>query len=265
MLRKDMFPRRPDPVETLTGRSAGTALPKAISPEGGGGKFDLDGKVRHWPGNTVLCHLDRTSPAHALLAELQDKVRRSAFGGLFTYLPADSFHMTVFQGWSPFLPDENAWPEGVPRDATRDGTTDVLRRKFDGLTLPQRFRIRPDGLFGLHSLTVCGADDEEERRLRDARIAMRDASGLVPRDFDSYVFHVSLAYQLRWVDDAMAREMVAFSDELGSAFAAEVPEIEIGPCELCDFENMHHFEPVLYLGNNHVEGDQAQSGREGHT
>ena len=265
MTVSEPFPERPDPVATLTGSFCDRPFPKAICTPGCGGKFDTRGNVLPWPGNTFLCHIDRMSAAFRALVDVQDRVRSSEFGRYFTYLPPESFHVTVFQGWSPFLKEDGIWPEGLGRDVTRDEMTSILRSQVSGLILPQGYRIRSDGLFALHSLTVRGADNWQERSLRYTRNVLRDATRICPKDFDGYVFHISLGYQLRWVGECLARDMVAFSDELGRDFEATVPEIQLGPCELCSFDTMHHFEPVRLLSGprtrrRHVSQIQGASG-----
>lgn len=248
-----VHPQRPDPIASLTGKLYNHPHPKGISDPGGGGKFDPKGHVQTWPGNTFICHVKRPSPEHEALTFMQDRIKQSPFARYFTFLPPTSFHMTVFQGWSPFLQAAGVWPEGLALDQTLDQTTAELCDKLGGLELPARFRVRPDGLFALHSLTMRGADSQQEKLLRKTRTTLRDNTEIPAKNFDSYIFHITLAYQLSWVDEASARDIVAFSDDLGADFERQVPQIDLGPCELCDFEDMHHFEPVMYLGG---QGDK---------
>ncbi|MCK5502245.1 MAG: DUF1868 domain-containing protein, partial [Tritonibacter mobilis] len=60
-------------------------------------------------------------------------------------------------------------------------------------------------------------------------------------------FHSTLGYLLRWLDAAEAADLVAFSDEVFARYAAQLARIDLGPLELCNFEDMYHFEPVAYL------------------
>ena len=83
--------------------------------------------------------------------------------------------------------------------------------------------------------------------MRQAREKIRHRCGYNPADFAHYVFHITLAYPLRWVDEDRAREIIALSQKLGNAFVAAIPHIELGPCELCWFDNMHHFQPIMRL------------------
>ncbi|KUP91982.1 DUF1868 domain-containing protein [Tritonibacter horizontis] len=235
---------RPDPMRFLTGTSSDTARPGAITEPGQGGKFTPVGEVLPFPGNTILCHIDPTSDAHAALCEMQDDLRQSDFGALFTYLPAASLHMTVFQGISP---DERNWPEGLPQDASRDEVTAAFVDRLSGQDLPERRSVAARGLYAGHSVTLDGVDAIEEARLRTTRMSLRDLTGLRHDHFDTYTFHSTLGYLLRWLDASEATDLIAFSDETFARYADRLARIELGPLELCNFETMHYFEPVALL------------------
>lgn len=235
---------RPDPIRHLTGADAETNRPAAITEPGQGGKFAPDGTVLHWSGNTVICHIDPRSDAHAALCEMQNDVRESPFGALFTWLPVSSLHMTVFGGVAP---DERNWPAGIARGATRDEVTAAFQDRLVGQDLPKSRHVSARGLFAGHSVTLEGADATEDARLRATRVSLREMTGLRPDHFDTYTFHSTLGYLLHWLDAAEAADLVAFSDEVFARYAAQLARIDLGPLELCNFEDMYHFEPVAYL------------------
>lgn len=238
---------RPDSIEYLTGRIQKTDRPSNIKENGAGGKFAPDGSVQPWAGTTLICHIDRSTDAHAALCAMQSKIKASPFSRRFTYLPPASFHMTVFQGRSPFRENTPHWPDGSPVTMTRDAHTQHICERTEGLLFPEEFVIKADGLHTLHSVTVRGATDEQEAALRATRETLRDAIGLKPSDFYDYIFHISLGYLLEWVSEAEASDMVALSSELGDEFSSQLSQIKLGPIEICNFENMYHFEPVKIL------------------
>ncbi len=242
-----MAPRRPDVIEYLTGRLSGTPRPPGIALLNGGGKFTPDGAVQIWPGNTFICHLDRTSAAFEAIREMQEEVKKSAFNRFFTFLPPPSFHMTVLQGVSPTSGPGTGWPKDAPEVMTRDELSRFLVAKLAGLGLPAKYRIKFDGLFGGYSLTVSGADAEQEAALRQARVALRDATGITFPDFDDYVHHITLAYLIDWLSEKTAKELAAFSAEIGSQFKEAIGIIDLGRVEFCDFDTMHHFELMQAL------------------
>ena len=235
---------RPEPIKFLTGTLSPRAYPSGVGLPGTGEKFTTDGVVEIWPGNTFVCHVERPSPAYAALMELQEAVKQSEFAAFFTFLPPPSFHMTVFQGMSPGNQGTPEWPRDVPVTASRDDVTETIAARTRGLELPE-VRIRAKDLFCARSLTVTGIDEAAERTLRQARSDLRDATGISPRDFDSYVFHITLSYLIHWLSVSAATELAAFSDELFGEFEEALQDISLEPCAFCNFDSMHHFEPVL--------------------
>ncbi|MBT8454955.1 MAG: DUF1868 domain-containing protein [Alphaproteobacteria bacterium] len=242
-----MAPSRPNEIEHLTGRLSDLPRPPGILLLNGGGKFTPDGAVQHWPGNTFICHVDRRSHAFEAMRELQENVKKSVFNRFFTFLPPPSFHMTVYQGLSPGMKPGSGWPEGIPEGLSPDDVNALLLERLDRLALSTSYRIKVDGLFAGYSLTVSGADEAEERALRQTRLSLRDATGITFEDFDSYVFHITMAYLIDWLSDGTARELVDFSSEISRRFLSEIGTIELGPVEFCTFDTMHHFELVKTL------------------
>ncbi|SDW45361.1 DUF1868 domain-containing protein [Roseicitreum antarcticum] len=226
---------RPDPVSYLTGRLETAPRPAGISLPGEGGKFASDGSVQHWPGNTFVRHVVQNSAAHDALRALQEEVKMSRFARFFTFLPPASFHMTVFQGMSPGF---------APRGPRRDAVSGELLAGLDGITFPAETQARIAEVDCARSVTVTGAGDAAEAALRHARGVLRDATGINPPDFDTYAFHISLAYLVEWLTEPTARAVVDFSAGLTERYNAALSDIPLGPVEFCNFETMHHFEPL---------------------
>lgn len=237
-------PPRPDPVDYLTGRWDGAAVPSGV--RGPWPKFSPDGAARPFPGNTIVAHVDPRSDAHAALVALQAALRARPFGHRFAHLPPASLHMTVFEGITEPARGTDRWPEGVPFDAPRDAVTAVLSDRLAGVTLPP-LEVRPFELYAGFSVGLTGADAAAEARLRAARDRLAGATGIRRADHETYVFHVTLAYLLTHVEEAEAREIVAEARALFGAFAAHAPLIPLSQAALCDFEDMTAFHPRLPL------------------
>ena len=239
-----MNQKRPDAIKYLTGHLCTRDYPSGISLPGQGGKFNTSGEVQTWRGNTFLCHVVRSSPSFSALVELQEQIKRSEFGRLITFLPAPSFHMTVFQGLSPGKQGKDDWPAGLPEDVHRDHATAEMLNRVQNVQLASNYEIRVADLFCASSLTVEGRDDAAEATLRQARELLRETTRISPPDFDTYVFNISLGYLIQWLSESTARELVEFSDSLFGTFESRLQSIELEPCAFCNFENMHAFFPV---------------------
>lgn len=237
---------RPDPITLLTGAASDLEMPRAISHPGQpNSKFSTSGEALIWPGNTFICHIPRPSAAFDALCYVQEQIKQSAFQRFFTFLPTPSLHMTVFQGYSPDLPREELAEGdfGQPRDTL----TERFHKRITPLSLPSSFAVKVHDLYALHSFTVSGASDADESNLRQCREVLRTATGLHPKGFDSYCFHITLAYPLTFVTPRTAQEIVDLSAEISASLPQDLRSITLGPVEFCNFESMHHFEPVARL------------------
>ena len=239
-----MITERPDAIKLLTGKLTTQDYPSGISPPGQGGKFNTSGDVQRWLGNTFICHVVQPSPGFSAMVELQEMVKRSEFAQLMTFLPAPSFHMTVFNGISPGSHGSGGWPKGLPVDIHRDDATAEMLKRVHDIQLDSKFAIRATDLFCGNSLTIAGRDDDAKTNLWQARESLRTATRISPPDFDSFVFHITLGYLVQWLSENTAKELVEFSNSLYTKFESQLQAIELEPCTFCNFNSMHSFLPV---------------------
>lgn len=237
---------RPDPIAYLTGQLNDTPVPPGVSDGPIGRKFLPDGTLQIWPGNTMLCHVDRDSDAHAALVEIKRGLQNGPLAEAFSFLPDESLHMTVFQGVSGPNASQFDWPEDVDPATPRDAVSDILLDRLDGIALPASRRVRALNLFAGHSMTIDGVGADEQG-LRDTRDKLRAATRLSSQGFDTYTFHISMAYLLRWLSLDEARAVGDLSEALFAEHGPRLQDIHLGRVEFCTFEHMHHFEPLRYL------------------
>jgi len=233
-----------DPIDYLTGRWEGADSPSGVRPPNP--KFTPDGGARPWPGVTIVAHVPPRTEAFAALVAMQEVLMAQPFADRFTYLPPSSFHMTVFDGANETTRGTPGWPGGVPADAPWPQVSDTLAERLRDVSLPT---IRPAAvsLFAGFSLRLTGSDASAETELRQVRDRLRGATGVIKADHETYVFHVTLAYLLTYVDAAEAAEIVAAGDAIYAAHAHQLDLLPLGPIELCDFADMHAFRPRLRL------------------
>ncbi|WP_425053347.1 DUF1868 domain-containing protein [Psychromarinibacter sp. S121] len=237
---------RPEPIAYLTGTLSDDLLPPGVSDAREGRKFLPDGTLHLWPGNTMICHIDPDSDAHAALVDIQTELAAGPHAGAFTFLPPSSLHMTVFQGISGPSAHLFDWPEGVDTATPRDEVSRILLDRLEAVDLPDSRRIRALNVFAGHSMTVDGVGPDETG-LRETRTRLRKATGLTSRGFDTYTFHITLAYLLRWLTEDEARDVCALSDDVFARQGDRLQDIRLGRVEFCNFEHMHHFEPLRLL------------------
>lgn len=235
-------------ISVLTGRAGGTPHPFSVTAPDGGGKFTPEGATLRYPGNTFLCHVDRTSQAFAGLAEMQRRLMALRWAGHFAFLPAPSFHMTVFRGVAGHPLDFEGWPAWLPAGTPLEGVTRAFLTRLSGQAGVSGVRVGADRCDLGTSIAVVPQDPSSQQSLARVRDLLRDATGLRREDHDTYVFHVSLAYLVRWMDEAAAHAYVDALDTIFAAHRDALQGIELGPVEVCEFETMLSFRPVALFG-----------------
>lgn len=231
-------------IDYLTGALTGGDRPAAV-----GLKFTEDGAPLACPGYTTICHVDPASDAFRALVAAQDALKAGPLASAFTFLPPDSLHMTIFEGIIDYSRTRARWPEHLPLDAPVAQVAADAKARLQQCDLETSFSVRPTGIFAGFSVSMAGSTDLHETRLRLARNRLREALKLHRSDHDAYQFHVTLAYLLRWLSPDEAQEVIAISQAATKALLDEMPELSLGPVELCTFETMHRFDPIMSLGD----------------
>jgi len=233
--------------ETVERRSQ-TGAPNG-HPGGVPTKFDADGSVRHFPGNTIICHLPAESDLHKGLLRLSQELETANPETLYTLLPTPSWHMTVFEGVCDQVRRPGFWPSDLPGDTSLDECNAHFEKKLRqfglGTEPPFKLRIagytpRIDGI-GLHLEPV---DAIEQSRLRALRDRLSETLCIRHPSHETYGFHLSIAYFIRHPTD-IEREQL---DARLMRHLAEFPSVfELGAPEFCHFDDMFAFRRQFYL------------------
>ena len=103
------------------------------------------------------------------------------------------------------------------------------------------FNLKLTKLFGGFSLLLEGFTHEDERLLRETRDKLSNLLGIKFPTHDTYNFHISLGYLLRWLSENEIQIIIKESNRLFEEFNEKIPLIVMKSPELCTFENMHVF------------------------
>ncbi|QPC90809.1 DUF1868 domain-containing protein [Mesorhizobium sp. INR15] len=212
-----------------------------------GTRYDMAGNFLIEPGNTVVSHLVGGSPSEAVVLAVRDRMLAMPDADRLAFTPVTSLHMTLFQGIIEYRRRLPYWPRDVPLDTSIEAMTRLYLERLKGFEGLGAFQIKaievtPTGL------TVAGATDEDVRTMRAWRDALAVPFGYRHPDHDTYVLHITFAYQIqRLADDRVAAWQDLFDDCL-ALFARQAPVIEIKAPAFCGFRDMKHFEELLILG-----------------
>lgn len=225
------------------------ALTSGQRPDAVGRKFTPEGAPLSCPGYTTVCHVDPGSEAFRALVEAQNALKAGPLAQVFTFVPPASLHMTIFEGVIDYSRTPERWPAHLPLDASVDQAAEDAHSRLQGAAdLDIGFKVRPVKVFGGFTVGMAGASEAEETRLRATRNQLRDSLNLHRPDHDAYQFHITLAYLLRWLSAEEAQQVIALSGDVTDRLEQQMPELSLGPIELCTFETMHRFDPILRLG-----------------
>jgi hypothetical protein len=214
-------------------------------------KYDPDGNAQAYVGNSVICPLSPSSLLYGSLLSLREKLRNSSFAHLFArdaLMEPANWHTTVFIGARDKIRSKGYWPKDLPSDVPQDEVLTDKLRKFDlQCTPPYRMKVSSVGRTK-YSINVQLTPEtaEEEGRLKDLRNRLSDYLGIRHPQHDSFTFHLTLAYLLRWLDDGQKQELDALLQE---HFETMPAQMELGRPTFCTFQNMKGWSPVLELKN----------------
>ena len=214
-----------------------------------GQKFEPNGCVRYFPGNTIICHLPPESALYRTLLVVYNELAGKDFALFYTLLPPASWHMTVFEGVCDQVRKPSFWPEDMSLDAPLTRCNARFKQKlasFDlGIEPPFRMAIEgwetlKDGI----AVRIVSASAADELRLRQLRDRLAELLGICHPIHDTYVFHVSVAYLLRHLNQQESQDIWAFLQEHSS----ELPHIfELGAPEFCLFDDVFAYYRQLFL------------------
>lgn len=229
--------------------------PSKPTDNGPGRKFALDGSVQRYPGNTVICPIPTQSEAFAALARAYEQLRAdigTQSAGCLTWLPPDSYHMTVFDGVTNAYRRPGDWPQTLPLDASMEECNRYVGERLRKLTLgfepPIRLAVDTADLHGVSTTVALRPIDEAENaRLRELRDRISAAIGVRHAGHDTYRFHTSFAYYVRsFTADDEANYQLAYA-RMMRHLSKTLPVLELQAPGYCLFDDMFAFHEQFRL------------------
>lgn len=211
------------------------------------------GEIQRWPGNTVVCPLQKESPLWYALHAVRDTIQRhEKIAQKMHLLPPKSWHMTVLDGVNEEDRKPGHWPSGKEQQPLDDCTEDFLKRlsqldlKSENLAPPYLLQIsgiNVESRGGMH-LRVEAQNPDEEMRMRRLRDVLADTLGFRKPLHDSYQWHMGTCYftQLLGDSEPEVRRLMADLEVVVKM------KLQLDSLEFCDFETLHFFNPRLVLG-----------------
>ncbi|HBY9714987.1 TPA: DUF1868 domain-containing protein [Klebsiella aerogenes] len=221
-----------------------TTVPAGIA----GGKFSRNGIALPFPGNTVLCHINET-PLYRCLKQLYILMKESPLNeDLYTLLPTESYHITLFDAVCQKKDGAWYWPASFQKYGTLDECTEYLREKLisSGTISPEKSFIIT-GIKDSRNTIALKAEPEEccAGNLIRFRDRLAEVMEIRRDDHDSYAFHITLAYFLRYPDENEMRHISQLLFSFTGNLSEQEKCLKLDDAEFCRFCDMAEFKPVL--------------------
>ena len=208
-----------------------------------GRKFNEDGSVRFGPGNTMICLLDHDSLVFQRIKEIRDDFGRNKIGECITLLPDESLHMTAIEGVVDGNRSPERWTTLLPCDTPLEKVDDLFQEKWKDI--PPLGRVE----MVFHHIRVgtglCVAlrakSEDDERRIRAWREIVSEKMGLRFPSFETYEFHISLAYGFRTPSDEAMENLEEMVKKYDEKFSLEKFGFIVPEPSMTYFDNMFFF------------------------
>lgn len=216
-----------------------------------GFKFNEDGTVRPFAGNTFICHIDQSIELINELAWAQNELKKMKCGNKFSYLPLSSMHMTVFEGVCDQVREEDKWTSKLPTNTPLGQVTQFFEEVVTKLGRHSGFEMEFDYVYncptGGTSIRIKPANNESKQALIDCRTSLSEVTGICMPDFDTYHFHITLSYRILELDEDEKQELKQTSENIANRLSQSFGLLKHGAVEFCRFNDMFKFEPILRL------------------
>jgi hypothetical protein len=209
-----------------------------------GTRYGVRGGFLPDAGNTIVCHLEKGSETQRAIIESRERYLVMPEAEQFVFTPMTSLHMTLFQGVMDNRRVEGFWPADLPLDTPIEDMTEILAARLEGFEALDPFRVTVVGADPT-ALVVDGAGENDRKAMRAWRDAFARLFGYQHPDHDDYLYHITFAYPIERLSDAVLPAWQAMLDDVVDAINSRAPELEMTPPAYCVFEDMNHFHEIL--------------------
>ncbi len=205
-------------------------------------KFHSDGKMKWFPGNTIVSNLSHNSNVMEVIHEIQKAYQRLPFAEKFSFLPLSSVHMTVFELVCHFVRKQEKWSQYVDLDEPLDQVDSFFNDKLSTLTFIKDFQMKAHSIRGT-GLDLDPIDKQTKERIKTFRDELADTTGIKFKNHDTYQFHISFAYRIEEQDSHEKQVVAELNNQLLQDVIAEMEPITIKQIDFTVFEDMSEFVP----------------------
>ncbi|CDO91973.1 unnamed protein product [Kluyveromyces dobzhanskii CBS 2104] len=225
-------------------------------------KFDDDGIVKEFHGNTIICHIPQQTEFFNRLLDFYRFAKRLSFYDKITLLPSSSYHVTIMNCCHEHDRSKGHWPEGLVSTASISECHEHLAQLFRntkyigdergsaGFELKVHISekdMQPASKPRSINVVVKPSNNVEEARIKQLRDSISTLTGLTDPSHDSIKFHITLGYINEELTDSEVKELYQKLEELHQVLDENCPLVMLGAPEFVTFEDMFYFHLLTLL------------------
>lgn len=209
-----------------------------------GRKFNEDGSVRFFPGNTIISKVLEDNEIYSVIAGISKEFQAADQGRSYQFLPLASLHMTIIQGVCHEDRKKQLWSRYLPLDLELEKVDEFFEEKFKEVkSLPETRMIYDYIDMSNKNILVRFVPENQQaaENLKKYRDDVSDKLGVRFPDHDSYGFHISVAYQLWEMTKAEKEKMQKACERISRSLEKNRPSFSLRQPEMTYFYNMYTF------------------------
>lgn len=225
--------------------SAPAAVPHDV-----GRKFNADGTVRPFGGNTFIGHIAQQGAGYKVFDALLTMYREApahAFARKLALTPPSSYHVTVFGGLNDEDQGRPRWPRALPPGLSLGAVTQRWLRELQSRpgidARPFEFAFgQPDTMVdGAPHLPLHPANDATAQRLAALRDELSALTGIRDKDHARYAYHMTFGYLFQLLSSGEAQALQAATADWVDRIAARAGTLSIPAVQFCSLRDMYAF------------------------
>jgi len=207
-------------------------------------KFDIEGNPLPSPGCTIVSNIPLNSDLSNEITNFQKRLKDFSPKKTYVYLPATSFHMTLFDCCNFNTKNTKYWPENIDKNLNYNQIAIQLNKRLKNFVFPTELNMKLKMFYGGYSIVLKPFSEKDEKILKKCRDELSKILRIKFENHQRYTFHITLAYILRELEQDEIKKLLEFNNKLFREFNKKFPKIVLSKPEMCTFENMLAFKKI---------------------
>lgn len=208
-----------------------------------GTKFNENGNIKTFTGNTVICNVNPKSKTYKVLCTTKEMLANMIDKYKYTFLPESSYHMTVIEGVCNAIRKKEYWTNLLPLDTNLEVLDDFFEKQYKDIEIPESFSMNYNG-FEIGDVIIVKLVPNSNKdfiKIKKFRDAVSKKFGLRFPNHNNYLFHITLAYNIIKEDKDNKKKIDYIRQRVHNYLKDNFGIFKTSSPELMFFNNMFEF------------------------